>query len=60
MNGKGSKLRPLTILYDEYVLNWDNIFKKNNTLQTKESTSKAVINKLELVNVNKINNKHKE
>ena len=29
-NGKGSKARPLSISYDKYSENWDNIFKNKN------------------------------
>lgn len=35
MNGKGSKPRPLSVNYDEYAQNWDNIFAKKITVPVK-------------------------
>jgi uncharacterized membrane protein (UPF0127 family) len=35
MNGKGSKPRPLSISYDEYSDNWDNIFSQKAVVPIK-------------------------
>jgi hypothetical protein len=34
-NGKGSKSRPLSVSYDEYADNFDNIFRKIHTVKVK-------------------------
>lgn len=36
MNGKGSKSRPLSVSYDEYADNFDNIFRKKRVVDVKE------------------------
>ena len=35
-NGKGSKPRPLSISYEEYSDNFDNIFRKKRNVEVKE------------------------
>lgn len=35
MNGKGSKPRPLSVSYDRYAQNWENIFSKKVTIPVK-------------------------
>ena len=35
MNGKGSKPRPLSISYDQYADNWDNIFSQKAVVPVK-------------------------
>ena len=35
MNGKGSKPRPLSVDYNRYSQNWDNIFSKKITIPVK-------------------------
>lgn len=36
MSGKGSKPRPLSISYEEYSDNFDNIFRKKRVVEVKE------------------------
>ena len=36
-NGKGSKPRPLSVSYDRYADNWDDIFKKKYIVPVKET-----------------------
>ena len=38
MNGKGSKSRPLSISYEKYADNWDNIFKKKKYIVPVQET----------------------
>ncbi len=43
--GKGSRQRPIEISLDQFANNWDNIFKKDKTMQVKVTENKDEIGK---------------
>jgi hypothetical protein len=40
-NGKGSKARPLSISYEEYSKNWENIFRKNKKAKNAKNNKRS-------------------